>query len=536
MINGTITNELVRQINASILYVNSDTEQVLTPNDYIKSFTVERVGDNTKFFGFGICQKVNLKLIDQNRTFTAAAGDVFKILFDDIPTPIFRVTEARRDENTNELSITAYDSIYFTSKYQVSLIQSMEEFNSLTPFGYAMAVTAVMNSKGYNIATIEAVGISENESWDSYAKHDINFEGSETLREALNAIAEATQTIYYLDANDNLIFKRLDVSGNAVLTITKEDYITLNSRTNRRLSAICHTTELGDNVIAEMEQSGTTQYIRDNAFWSLRDNINTLVEKALAAVGGLTINQFDLVWRGNYLLEIGDKIGIISKDNDIILTYLLNDTIEYNGALSQHSQWSYEESEAETAANPSNLGAALKQTYARVDKANKQIDIVTSDITTNSNEITAIRADVESLTATVTNIQGNTETELGEVKNSLTALETQITQTAENVKIEVKEEIRSEGAASVTTSTGFTFDNSGLTIHESGKEVTTNINNNGMTVYKNDIAVLQANEEGVTAVDLHAKTYLLIGDNSRFEDWEKDNTKRTACFWMGGVN
>ncbi|WP_299043902.1 hypothetical protein [uncultured Campylobacter sp.] len=156
-----------------------------------------------------------------------------------------------------------------------------------------------------------------------------NFEGTETVREALNDIAEATQTIYYIDGEYRLTFKRLDMSGEAVVDIDKNRYFTLESKNNRRLTGICSATELGDNVGAELEQSGTTQYIRDNAFWVLRDDVATLVENALAAIGGLTINQFEVDWRGNFLVEIGDKLAITQKDGSIVYSYLLDDVITY---------------------------------------------------------------------------------------------------------------------------------------------------------------------------------------------------------------
>jgi hypothetical protein len=52
-----------------------------------------------------------------------------------------------------------------------------------------------------------------------------------------------------------------------------------------------------------------------------------------------------------------------------------------------------------------------------------------------------------------------------------------------------------------------------------------------MTVYKNSATVLTANNVGVDAVNLHATTYLIIGNNSRFEDY---GSNRTGCFWIGG--
>ena len=52
-----------------------------------------------------------------------------------------------------------------------------------------------------------------------------------------------------------------------------------------------------------------------------------------------------------------------------------------------------------------------------------------------------------------------------------------------------------------------------------------------MTVYKNGVTVLKANNTGVDAVNLHASTYLVVGNRSRFENY---GTNRTGCFWIGG--
>jgi len=60
-----------------------------------------------------------------------------------------------------------------------------------------------------------------------------NFDGTESIREALNDVAEATQTIYYVDGEYRLTFKRLDISGEPVVEITKHKYFDLESKTNR---------------------------------------------------------------------------------------------------------------------------------------------------------------------------------------------------------------------------------------------------------------------------------------------------------------
>jgi len=68
-------------------------------------------------------------------------------------------------------------------------------------------------------------------------------------------------------------------------------------------------------------------------------------------------------------------------------------------------------------------------------------------------------------------------------------------------------------------------------VTKSGREIKTQITEDGMTVYKNGNAVLTANSQGVDAVDLHASTYLIIAGKSRFEKYKGT---RVGCFWIGG--
>jgi hypothetical protein len=61
--------------------------------------------------------------------------------------------------------------------------------------------------------------------------------------------------------------------------------------------------------------------------------------------------------------------------------------------------------------------------------------------------------------------------------------------------------------------------------------MTTTITEDGMVVYKENKPMLTANNTGVEAINLSASTFLIIGKNSRFEDY---STSRTGCFWVGG--
>ena len=103
--------------------------------------------------------------------------------------------------------------------------------------------------------------------------------------------------------------------------------------------------------------------------------------------------------------------------------------------------------------------------------------------------------------------------------------------TSEDLTIEINKVVEA-GANRVETTTGFKFDDDGLNISKTGSEMNTTITEDGMTIEsQNKGEVLTANSEGVQAIDLHATTYLIIGNNSRFEDY---GTNRTGCFWIGG--
>ena len=491
----------------------------------IKEITVERVGEDSKFFGYGICHKLNLKIIDIFRAITLSTSASFQILYsfegsdtNYYFTPILDITDIYRDENNGELSITAYDKLYTKAGKHIVSDLNIENY---TMAEFAAACAALIGA-----AEVRTV----NFSFDNEYKYTngASFDGSETIREALNELAEATQSIYYIDYSDNLVFKRLSNDDDVAIAITKDRYIDLDTNDNRRLSTIAHITELGDNIAATTGVSGTTQYIRDNAFWEVREDVADLVQAAIDNIGGLTINQFECTWRGNPNIEIGDKLRITTKNNGVVDTFLLNDIITFNGVLSQETQWQYTPDETESEVNSTSIGDAIKKTFARVDKANQQIDLLVSKVDDNTEKISSIQLNTDAISLSVKDMQDNLDTVNGSLETITKQVETIIT--PEEMQIAIKNEL-DNGVEKVITQTGFTFDEVGLTVSKTDKEMKTTITEDGMIVYKNDDAVLTANNVGVDAVNLHATTYLIIGNNSRFEDYG-DN--RTGCFWIGG--
>lgn len=516
----------VRTVEGRAYVYNADgsTAYTFRNDSYLKSFTIDRVGEESKFFGFGISIKANIKARDKSRELTFDTSMRIKPFYVDRSTgsgvsiftyPQLNITEVHRDENTNEVSITAYDVLYNAAKHTVAELELPDEYTVNT---FVSKCASLIGASGYSLS-----GVSTSSS-----NPTPNFEGTETIREALNAVAESTLTIYYIDRNGSLTFKRLSIDGDANLTITKDDYFTLESKTNKRLATITHATELGDNVSASTTETGSTQIVRDNPFWELREDIAEVLEKAIAAIGGLTINQFNCSWRGNYLLEPGDKIALTTKDDNTVYSYIINDTITYDGTLSEKTQWNYSAEEGKTDSNPTNLGEALKQTFARVDKANKQIDIVASEVSDNKDAIAAINITTDNITNSVRGLEDRNSELVSEYEALYNEVQTKMSK--DDYTIAIQNVIRDSGVESVITKTGFTFDETGLTVDKYNSEMKTTITEDGMKVFKNEEEVLTANNTGVVATNLHANTYLIIGKNSRIEDFGSD---RTAIFWIG---
>jgi hypothetical protein len=523
-------NSVARKIEAGVELRNGSTlANVFTHDGALKSFTVERIGDSTKFFGYGICQKLTMKLRDKERAIEVVKGQGVDVLFgvDGMyiyACPQFCIDDVKRDENTNELTFVAYDALYKAKTHTVSEISLAAPY---TIRAFAEACAAVLKT------TVYIPDAYVQEAFARVYENGANFEGTESIREALDDIAEATGTIYYINTEDlSIIFKRLDRDGGPVLHIDKSKYFTLTAKAAHTLQSVTHTTELGDSVTASAATTGDRQYLRDNAFLELRDDVGDIVDEILDYVSGLTITPIECKWRGNFLLECGDKISVDTKDDTAVACFVVDDSFTYNGGLVANIRWRYEENETETDTNPTNLGDALKQTFARVDKANKKIDLVVSETASNSEAISSLQLSTDGIMASVSGIESNVNASIDGVNEDIGTLRKEVEAKATNeaVTIAIRTEL-ANGVSSVKTETGYTFDDAGLHIAKEGEEMQNTLDNTGMYVKRGSEDILSANNNGVEALNVVVKTWLIVGDNSRFENYEGN---RTGCFWIGG--
>ena len=102
--------------------------------------------------------------------------------------------------------------------------------------------------------------------------------------------------------------------------------------------------------------------------------------------------------------------------------------------------------------------------------------------------------------------------------------------TSDQVEIAIEKKL-AQGVDSVTTKTGFTFDDEGLTVSKTGSEMTTRVTEDGRAVGRGGPQVLVVDSQGVEATNLHAKTFLNLAGKARLEPYGVD---RMGCVWIGG--
>ena len=517
--NTTVLNyykKADRQFDATVT-INGNS--YLVPYQTLVSFSIERSVPNGKFFGYAVSQRVTIEVLG---TSTAKKYNSIDIAIGGLhqnqaTLPRFYVDTVEYNSAKNTTTITGYDAL----EYYGSMIFKDSSFTyPMTLLSFAQAMVSRISST----LSADFEGVNP-----TIAKETLNLDGTETYKDVFAAIAEATGTICYCSTGKTIVFKTLPkaTADNVGHSFDGSNYFDFSTSESVTLGKIASVTELGDNIEVG---SGRLQIIRENPFLVLRSDIASLLDAIYQRVNGITITSHNLNFRGNPFYEIGDLLAVDTTKGVTKYIHYLSGTFTYDGGISSTTNW--EDGEVQNVeAAPTNLNAAITQTFAKVDKANKQIDLVVSEVEGLNENVSKVTVKTDEISQTVSSTKENVDSSITNIYGEIDTLtkRVQTTMTPDNVSILIQKELTS-GVNSVKTRTGFTFDENGLTVEKSGSEMNTTISEDGMTIYRGGDKVLVANNQGVEATNLHATTYLIIGINSRFEDY--DNQQRTGCFWI----
>lgn len=158
----------------------------------------------------------------------------------------------------------------------------------------------------------------------------------------------------------------------------------------------------------------------------------------------------------------------------------------------------------------------------------RELKSARAELTKSASEIQAAVSGLKSDLDTATDdLQGQLTDQAGKLDEL--EQKTSLTVTQEQVEIIVSEAVA--GVDSVTTSTGFKFDDIGMTISSTESEFSALARPFGFYIKRGEENVMVADNNGVEAINLTVNKYLSIGGLARLEPYGID---RVGCFWIGG--
>ena len=277
-----------------------------------------------------------------------------------------------------------------------------------------------------------------------------------------------------------------------------------------------------NNNWTRFELLGSVEKEDEILTFELINNTSTTVEVAVLKLE-----------KGNKITDFTDapedvEDNIVTSKNDAISS--ANNTLATT--ISNYYTKTQTDSQINIAKEAIDLSVSSKyETKTNVESKISSIESETKSIKQTVSSLVlgtdSISASVKSLQETMTNTTNGLSNEISKIQDQVN-----LAMTSSDVKLEIQKELKN-GVNKVSTSTGFTFDDKGLNISKSDSEMKTQISEDGMKIYKNKEVMLTANNQGVDAKNLHATTYLIIGGNSRMEDFTENGSKRTAVFWIG---
>ncbi len=237
----------------------------------------------------------------------------------------------------------------------------------------------------------------------------------------------------------------------------------------------------------------------DNPIWAGSEE-KILDETLSRLFVGRAFSRFDGEMAADPRFEFWDEIALVDENGEQAVSFITDVDFSFLGTTEIACR----------APDSSSVNGIYK-----IDRTEQKIEAVTETVAQIKNNGTYLEAIVKDVQGAVSATLSSTE-----------------------IKAEIERAVG--GISSVDTKTGAKLNEDGLTVYKTGNNVKTLISNEGMYVQRvqgdgaREESILEADQDGVNALNLTARKYLTIGNNSRFEDFiNEKGKKRTACFWVG---
>ena len=399
----------------------------------------------------------------------------------------YLIKETKKDEESQTISIECYDLMLM----------------SMIPYDLALDYSKGVTVKAFLDAICDRLGWAK--GYTTFYNSDVlidseKYDASDTFRDALDDIAEvAGGMIGFVNDALTVIYP---TSTGEVIDEENLKSLTIGKKYGPVNSVVLARTPQEDNIYkqdpASITANGLTE-IRIENNQIIDTHREDFMDGICTALFGLSFELYELESFGIGYINLGGFFAIKTADGVEHNTLMLCDDLQITQGVNEESKLAEPEMTTTDYSAASETDKTLKKTILRVDKQNNQISALVSKTDT-----------LESGLADVTK-------------------KTEVIVTPEEIEFKISTAV--EGINSVKTSTGYTFDENGLDIHKDGEEMHNTLDNMGMHVRRNSEDILVADADGVNAINLTARKYLIVGDNTRFENY---TAGRTACFYIGG--
>lgn len=513
---GNVTKELRIQI---------DDATIGNDKIYQESFELVESLCSQEELKFGCCEAsvAKLKIRNEFGSLQGKEMNLSIVLNGDTSYPLqvgkYKINSCELSGDKKSVNVTAYDNMYDIINANVA-----EWYESLT---------FPLTLKSFRDSFFAYIGITQKSI--TLPQDDV------TIEKTISAEKLSGSDVICAICEINGVFGHVDRSGEfGYITLenaSKQKYTTgmylsceFEEYNTSKIESIQIRGEENDIGVVAGTTTGNRYVIEDNflLYGKTESELSEIANAFLLAVENVQYKPFKGTVQGNPCVEVGDAVAFYTN-TETFESYVLERRL--NGIQSLKDEFETKGIKEYTE-NVNSMSSDIKQLKGKSNVLERSIDETRETIADVEEGLKSeITKNVNEITQTITKTNETLKDETDALKSSQSTL----SQTVNDFKIEFEEKTSKvdENGKEIEElkKTSYKFDTEDLTIEKSGSSLSTKINENGMRVLENGDEVLVANNEGVDAKNLHATTYLIIGNNARFEDYQGD---MTACFYIGG--
>ncbi len=398
-----ITKAKIIYDNTEINYDNGIKEITLEDSVYVPDLG---------FIGQAVAKKVTLTLLDNEQTTNLENSEFELYIGADYNNKTyyinygkFIVNEVPENDSTNgTIRIIAYDyMIKFNKIYEDQVVypRTLKEY-----------LTNICLQAGVELG-------SETFLNDSFLVTDNQFEGKQ-LREILKHIAKCAFSWARI-GQDNKLYLDFDITENIADTFTIDDYKMDGYKKANEYYGPINKVTYGDSDIQGQEisvpevdpENVKELIINDNYFGYTLEKRKELIQAGENLFGFtyMPVTQLDLT--GAIYLDCTDSIEIQDENKNSITTRVFSHTIKYNGIISDTITTEGISDNQQTYENMNTPVSATNRTEISVDRANKRIQSIASEIGDRSQKTTTITQDIDGIESKVEDLEDLTKVATG---------------------------------------------------------------------------------------------------------------------------